>query len=520
MSKWLFLGVFSLGFFAYAGMNVFFKETNTLEFCTSCHTMQQNLVEYKETIHYKNHSGVRASCADCHVPKEPLAKIWTKIYAVKDVYHEIIGTIDTPEKFEKHRWDMANRVWDKMRESDSRECRSCHSWDAMMFSDQDKSASKKHQRARTEGKTCIDCHKGIAHEEPDEPSDESSAPVAKEQATVTDKKVEEKAPEVVAAVTATAPTPATKEKKNTLAVVESSDTANIDAPKESAPAQSTEASKATQKQPPLDSLTDTPPGAVAAIASIGATKNSNEESKKPVDAITSNTGTPNTPNTNDAPPESKAVVEDIPKLVDDIPAPAENTPPVSTQSMKSTDATDAGALTDLVNSCNTCHGKDGNSQDAAVPNISNASALYLYDTLIAFKSGDRKGDEYKNSDGEVTDMNKITADLTEEQFTALGEYYAAKSFIAHTQKADMAMAAAGAKTYDKKCEKCHAEGGTDPEDDAGIIAGQPKEYLVKQFAHFDDKSREMPKKMAKKFNKLTAEQKQQIIEFLIKGNSN
>jgi len=169
MTKWSFLGVFFLGVFAYAGMNLFFKETNTLEFCTSCHTMGQNFAEYKETLHYKNHSGVRAICSDCHVPKEPLAKIWTKIYAVKDIYHEIVGTIDTPEKFEKHRWEMANRVWDKMKASDSRECRSCHSWDAMMFNEQDKSASKRHQRAKKKGETCIDCHKGIVHEEPDEP---------------------------------------------------------------------------------------------------------------------------------------------------------------------------------------------------------------------------------------------------------------------------------------------------------------------------------------------------------------
>lgn len=169
MSKWVFLGVFSLGFIAYAAMNSFFHYTNDMEFCTSCHTMQTNLKEYKETVHYKNHAGVRATCSDCHVPKEFFPKIKAKIFAAKDVYHEIMGTIDTPEKYEQHRWSMANAVWDKMKASDSRECRTCHSWDAMMFEDQDKSASKKHQRGKAEGKTCIDCHKGIAHTEPEEP---------------------------------------------------------------------------------------------------------------------------------------------------------------------------------------------------------------------------------------------------------------------------------------------------------------------------------------------------------------
>jgi len=180
MKKWGVLGVFALGFLAYGGMMTFFKYTNTTEFCTSCHTMQTNLKEYKETIHYKNHAGVAASCSDCHVPKAFFPKLKAKILAAKDVYHEILGTIDTPEKYEAHRWKMANAVWDKMKASDSRECRSCHSWEAMMFEENDndiepqgKMAAKKHQKAKAAGKTCIDCHKGIAHTEPDEPEEDT-----------------------------------------------------------------------------------------------------------------------------------------------------------------------------------------------------------------------------------------------------------------------------------------------------------------------------------------------------------
>ena len=92
--------------------------------------------------------------------------------ASKDVYHEIMGTIDTPEKYEALRWDMASRVWEKMKASDSRECRSCHEWDQMDLAEQDRSARNRHARAVDEGETCIDCHKGIAHEEPDEPDEE------------------------------------------------------------------------------------------------------------------------------------------------------------------------------------------------------------------------------------------------------------------------------------------------------------------------------------------------------------
>ncbi len=163
--------IFILGVIATGLFNTGLHYTNQTEFCTSCHTMQTNLEELKETVHWKSASGVHAGCADCHVPKAFFPKMYAKIYAAKDVYHEIIGTIDTKEKYEARRWEMANRVWKKMKETDSRECRSCHSFDHMDFSEQEKIARKKHGKATDRGKTCIDCHKGIAHELPDEPAE-------------------------------------------------------------------------------------------------------------------------------------------------------------------------------------------------------------------------------------------------------------------------------------------------------------------------------------------------------------
>jgi cytochrome c-type protein NapC len=164
------LGLVFLAGVAFVGfLNVGVAYTNELEFCTSCHSMQVNLDEYKETIHYKNRSGVRATCSDCHVPKQFVPKMVVKIMAAKDVFHEIIGTIDTREKYEAHRWDMATRVWAMMKTTDSRECRSCHDFASMDTSAQDRSARSKHSAAPDKGQTCIDCHKGIAHKEPEEP---------------------------------------------------------------------------------------------------------------------------------------------------------------------------------------------------------------------------------------------------------------------------------------------------------------------------------------------------------------
>lgn len=164
--------VFAAGAVFAGFFNVGLSKTNEMEFCTSCHSMQWVFEEYKESPHYKNTSGVRATCSDCHVPKPFGPKMVAKVIAAKDVYHEILGTIDTEEKFESHRWDMASRVWAKMEASNSRECRSCHAFDQMDLSAQSRSARNRHARAEDEGKTCIDCHKGIAHEEPDEPDED------------------------------------------------------------------------------------------------------------------------------------------------------------------------------------------------------------------------------------------------------------------------------------------------------------------------------------------------------------
>lgn len=161
--------IFLLGIGFNSLFEFFLEATNRTEFCVSCHSMQVNLGELKESVHWKSGSGVHAGCADCHVPRAFLPKMKMKIMAAKDVWHTILGTIDTPEKYEARRWEMANAVWKKMKARDSQECRECHSFEHMDLSEQARSARKKHDSATDKGKTCIDCHKGIAHTEPDEP---------------------------------------------------------------------------------------------------------------------------------------------------------------------------------------------------------------------------------------------------------------------------------------------------------------------------------------------------------------
>ena len=163
------LGGFIAGIIFWGGFNTAMEASNTEKFCTGCHEMKDNVfVEYRDTIHYANRSGVRASCPDCHVPHEWTYKIIRKVQASKELWGMITGKVDTREKFESHRREMAEREWQRMKDTDSRECRNCHNFEYMDFSLQGKRGAQMHSTSLASGEsTCIDCHKGIAHQLPD-----------------------------------------------------------------------------------------------------------------------------------------------------------------------------------------------------------------------------------------------------------------------------------------------------------------------------------------------------------------
>ena len=165
---------FAAGIIFWGGFNTGMEAANTEAFCIGCHEMKDNVFEeYKTTIHYNNRSGVRAECSDCHVPKEWTPKLVRKIKASKELWGKITGVINTREKFVAHRREMAEREWARLKANDSQECRNCHNFDFMDFSEQSIRAMESHTKAfigtpkaAPTGETCIDCHKGIAHELP------------------------------------------------------------------------------------------------------------------------------------------------------------------------------------------------------------------------------------------------------------------------------------------------------------------------------------------------------------------
>lgn len=165
----LVLGGFIAGVIFWGGFNTALELTNTEEFCISCHEMENNVYEeLKATIHFTNRSGVRATCPDCHVPHKWSDKIARKMQASKEVWGTIFGTINTREKFLSHRRRLAQNEWTRLKANDSLECRNCHNFEFMDFTEQSERAAKQHSTTLATGeKTCIDCHKGIAHQLPD-----------------------------------------------------------------------------------------------------------------------------------------------------------------------------------------------------------------------------------------------------------------------------------------------------------------------------------------------------------------
>ena len=159
-----FSAVFLAGMIFWGGFNWSLELTNTESFCISCHEMREYVYkEYKKTIHHNNRTGVRASCPDCHVPREWAYKVARKVRATNELFYWMTGSISSPADFEARRPQLARQVWANMGAADSRECRNCHGIGFMAHQVQTTEARTMHVLAEKWGKTCIDCHKGIAH---------------------------------------------------------------------------------------------------------------------------------------------------------------------------------------------------------------------------------------------------------------------------------------------------------------------------------------------------------------------
>lgn len=170
------IGGFLAGVIFWGGFNTALEATNTEAFCISCHEMADNVyVELQETVHWKNRSGVRATCPDCHVPHNWTDKIARKMQASKEVWSTLFGNVNTREKFLAKRGELAQHEWDRFSANNSLECKNCHNYDSMNFDVMSERAQVQMKMAAERDQSCVDCHKGIAHKLPENMSSGTGA---------------------------------------------------------------------------------------------------------------------------------------------------------------------------------------------------------------------------------------------------------------------------------------------------------------------------------------------------------
>lgn len=173
---------------------------------------------------------------------------------------------------------------------------------------------------------------------------------------------------------------------------------------------------------------------------------------------------------------------------------------------------------DDVEQCDSCHGDGGVSVESDIPSISGASAYVIEEYLYQYREDARpcRESKYRSGDTErpATDMCAIAKDLSEDEIPEIAEYYSGREFVAATQDFDAVKAEAGRKIHKKGCEKCHSDGGSYADDDAGILAGQWMPYLEEAFADYAAGEREMMEdKMKEKIDALDAESIEALLHY-------
>jgi len=154
----LFIAALSLGALDFTDF-VFSHNT----FCGNvCHVMESTVYEeLKESNHYNTPTGVRATCADCHVSGRLTFAMIDHFLGTGELFVNMTNDFSKPGSFEKFRPDAANRERFKMLENDSETCRSCHVMEAIK--PKRVRGQNQHKEGMEKGITCIVCHYNLVH---------------------------------------------------------------------------------------------------------------------------------------------------------------------------------------------------------------------------------------------------------------------------------------------------------------------------------------------------------------------
>lgn len=163
--------------------------------------------------------------------------------------------------------------------------------------------------------------------------------------------------------------------------------------------------------------------------------------------------------------------------------------------------------------CDGCHGAGNLGAEHGVPTIAGLSEYYHSDQLYFYREKGRPCNDVTSSGGETTNMCAVTENLSDEEIDELAAHYAAMPFKPAKQDFDAALAAAGKAIHDRDCEVCHTEGGSNVEDDAGILAGQWMGYLQTVMAEYRSGEREQAEPMKKKVDALSDDDVKALLNY-------
>jgi sulfide dehydrogenase cytochrome subunit len=167
--------------------------------------------------------------------------------------------------------------------------------------------------------------------------------------------------------------------------------------------------------------------------------------------------------------------------------------------------------------CNDCHGDGGVSRWNDVPTIAGLDAFSSADAMFAYRDKARPcvSSEWRQGDTSrpATDMCAETAEMSDDDIEALAEHYAALDFVPAKQEFDAALAEKGKALHDAGCDRCHSEGGSNPEDEASILAGQWMAYLEQAFAEYRSGEREQLDKMKEEMDKLSDDDVKALLHY-------
>jgi len=175
-------------------------------------------------------------------------------------------------------------------------------------------------------------------------------------------------------------------------------------------------------------------------------------------------------------------------------------------------------IMDDIEQCNDCHGEDGVSTESDVPSIAGVSPFIIEEYMFEYRDDARPCRESKyrtgDTDRPATDMCTVAKELSEDEIPEITEYYSTKEFVAAPQEFDVEKAAVGAKIHRRDCEKCHSDGGSYADDDAGILAGQWMPYLEQVFVDYAAGERGMlDDKMMEKIDGIDADSISALIHY-------